>query len=135
MENASKALIIAGAILIAILLISVGIMVMNSMNKPLDQASQEADAQAVQIFNAKFSPYMGKDKTVQTLKSVYSLAQSQGIAVFYKDEPHSTGSSGVHALTDIATYAESGKKYDINALNGDDGKITKIYVYKQEEQQ
>ena len=42
MENASKALIIAGAILIAILLISVGILVMNSVNKPIDEAANEA---------------------------------------------------------------------------------------------
>ena len=68
MENASKALIIAGAILIAILLISVGIMVMNSMNKPLDQASQEADSQAVRMFNEKFSNYAGKGKKASDIK-------------------------------------------------------------------
>ena len=54
MENASKALIIAGASLVSILLISVGILVMNSMNKPIEQAGREADSQSAQIFNSQF---------------------------------------------------------------------------------
>lgn len=39
MENASKALIIAGAVLISILLISVGILLMNSSNDMSGTAS------------------------------------------------------------------------------------------------
>ena len=70
MENASKALIIAGAILIAILLISVGIMVMNSVNKPLDEVTSEADSQSAQMFNSKFANYAGSGKST---KEVYSL--------------------------------------------------------------
>ena len=51
MENASKALIIAGAILIAILLISLGIIMFNSSSGTTDQAentsaAMEAGAQA-----------------------------------------------------------------------------------------
>ena len=68
MENASKALIIAGAILIAILLISVGIMVMNSMNKPIDEIGTEADSQKAQMFNAKFTSYAGKDKSASQIR-------------------------------------------------------------------
>ena len=70
MENASKALIIAGAILIAILLISVGILVMNSMNKPIDQSSSEATSQAAQMFNSKFTVYEGKGKSAQDVKGL-----------------------------------------------------------------
>lgn len=44
MENASKALIIAGAILISILLISLGIIMFNSSKGTTDQASNTAGA-------------------------------------------------------------------------------------------
>ena len=44
MENASKALIIAGAILISILLISVGIMVMNSTDEVTGGMQQQMDS-------------------------------------------------------------------------------------------
>ena len=76
MENASKALIIAGAILISILLISVGIIVMNSINKPVDQAGTTADAQAIEMFNSRFSGYIGKGQTAQAMKSLINTAKS-----------------------------------------------------------
>lgn len=44
MENASKALIIAGAILISILLISLGIIMFNSSKGTTDQAEGTASA-------------------------------------------------------------------------------------------
>lgn len=44
MENASKALIIAGAILISILLISLGIIMFNSSKSTTDQASKAGTA-------------------------------------------------------------------------------------------
>ncbi len=44
MENASKALIIAGAILISILLISLGIIMYNASTGTTDQASNTASA-------------------------------------------------------------------------------------------
>lgn len=58
MENASKALIIAGAILLAILLISLGIMIFNQAQ---DTVSNSGMAQAeMQAFNNKFLKYEGK---------------------------------------------------------------------------
>lgn len=44
MENASKALIIAGAILISILLISLGIIMFNASKGTTDQANRTANA-------------------------------------------------------------------------------------------
>ena len=80
MENASKALIIAGAILIAILLISVGIVVMNSVNKPVSEVSKEGNSQAVQMFNSKIQLYGGNNKTAQELKSLCMVVQSSNTA-------------------------------------------------------
>ena len=59
MENASKALIIAGAILISILLISVGIMIMNASNGVTSGAQDQMDAVAIQQFNSRWDAYNG----------------------------------------------------------------------------
>ena len=59
MENASKALIIAGAILLAILLISLGIMVYNQASGVV--ASTAMDEVAVTSFNKKFTQYEGSN--------------------------------------------------------------------------
>ena len=58
MENASKALIIAGAILLSILLISLGIMIFNQAQDPTKNSGM-SQAQ-VSAFNNKFSKYEGK---------------------------------------------------------------------------
>ena len=135
MENASKALIIAGAILIAILLISVGIMVMNSMNKPLDQASQEAASQAAQMYNSKFTGYAGTKKTAIEVKQLLTIVQANNgsdkkhiIHATYRNgnagtefittRPRSTGytTSYNKSIGDIIAAIENGKTYTIQIL-------------------
>ena len=60
MENASKALIIAGAILLAILLISLGIMIFNQAQ---DTVNNSGMSQAeITAFNNKFLKYEGKQR-------------------------------------------------------------------------
>ena len=60
MENASKALIIAGAILLSILLISLGIMIFNQAQ---DTVSNSGMKQAeITAFNNKFTKYEGTQK-------------------------------------------------------------------------
>ena len=85
MENASKALIIAGAILVAILLISVGIIIMNSINEPLQEAQDKSNSQAAQMFNYKYQQYSGPDKTAQEAKALITLINSN------TDEKHKIG--------------------------------------------
>lgn len=60
MENASKALIIAGAILLSILLISLGIMVYNNAKGTVNNAN--LDSETAQAFNTKFTQYGGTQR-------------------------------------------------------------------------
>lgn len=60
MENASKALIIAGAILIALLLISVGIMIFNSSSGLFGSATAKMSEQEKSMFNQEYLMYEGK---------------------------------------------------------------------------
>lgn len=62
MENASKALLIAGAILIAILLIAIGMMVFNSASGVIDTASSGMSDHEKTLHNKKFTIYEGKQK-------------------------------------------------------------------------
>lgn len=76
MENASKALIIAGAILISILLISVGILVMNSTGNMQDEVGKTSDTMATQTFNSQFTTYEGDSIRASQVKSLLSLIKS-----------------------------------------------------------
>lgn len=69
MENATKALIIAGAILVSILIISIGIVIVNAGMGVQDVATGKMDAQAIQAFNATFINYSGEQRgsSVKTL--------------------------------------------------------------------
>ncbi len=57
MENASKALIIAGAILVSILIISVGVMIFGQAKESID--SQKLDDVTLQSFNSPYESYEG----------------------------------------------------------------------------
>ncbi len=83
MENASKALIIAGAILLAILLISLGIFVFDSVN--LEEYLNGMDKQSAEIFNGQFTEYSGTitgDQAVTLANKAFSSAAGEeGVAV------------------------------------------------------
>ena len=57
MENASKALIIAGAILLSILIISLGILIFSQAQDTINSVNMSE--QEIQAFNNKFTPYQG----------------------------------------------------------------------------
>ena len=78
MENASKALIIAGAILLAILIISLGILVYNQASDTVDEAN--LDSESLQTFNAKFLDYAGSNQSAATVNSLISLINSSNSA-------------------------------------------------------
>ena len=63
MENASKALIIAGAILLAILIISLGILIYNQASGIVSNNSM--DEVDIQTFNNKFTQYGGNQRGIQ----------------------------------------------------------------------
>lgn len=70
MENASKALLIAGAILICILLIAVAMYIYNSATSSLDTAVNKMSSQDKDMYNAAVKPYIGdsiKGSAVKTM--------------------------------------------------------------------
>lgn len=70
MENATKALIIAGAILIAILLITIGIKILNSTKGTVDSSQATMDATAITTFNSQFTGFLNKNLTIAQVNSL-----------------------------------------------------------------
>ena len=82
MENASKALIIAGAILLAILIISLGIMIYNQASGVVNNnAMSEVD---ISTFNQKFTQYQGPNVRGAQVNSL--LQQIQNNNITYQDD-------------------------------------------------
>ena len=135
MENASKALIIAGAILIAILLITIGINVMDSINDPMDQAKDSSQSQAQQIFNAPFTGYLGEKQKASSVKALMTaIASSNGtnpdhqVKVFNGDKlPSTCPASGDVQPGEVQASVNNQKTYKVQALY-EKGYITAIYV-------
>lgn len=86
MENASKALIIAGAILLAIIIIAMGMLVVNQGRSTASEAN--LDAETAQAFNTKISQYCGTAKTGSTMNSLMDVISSSNGAQKGKSSPH-----------------------------------------------
>ena len=68
MENSSKALLIAGCVLIAILLISVGMNLFNSSSQTSEQVESTTKATDVTMFNSKFLKFVSTSTTSSKAK-------------------------------------------------------------------
>ena len=124
MENASKALIIAGAILIAILLIGVGMYVYNSSMKPIDQSGQQMDAQAVQMFNARIEQYVGtglRAAQVRTCMSEVNALSQSATNNTITVTGAGTGLSGKSGAANIMNALTTNGKYDMSVTYGGPG--------------
>ena len=125
MENASNALIIAGAILISILLISVGVLVMNSINPMKDSAQKRSEAMASESFNAQFTSYEGEQSGSQ-VRAMFSAVNASNAAnpdhqvKVVKDD-------GTTEIKNASGYATN-KKYTIEIITYDAGYASVIQV-------
>ncbi len=72
MENASKALIIAGAILLSILIISLGILVYNNAKGAVEDAN--LSDQEIASYNSKFSGFIGQNKSPEMVEQLLQVA-------------------------------------------------------------
>lgn len=140
MENASKALIIAGAILLSILIISLGLIVFNQAKQTIGNANlSEAE---ITSFNAQFTSYEGgsvsgtdvnaliekvslsnttnaADQTGKYIKMTYTDKSSTAVELNADDN----GASG------DATKVRTGKKYTVTMTkDAKSGLINKITV-------
>lgn len=109
MENASKALIIAGAILISILLISVGVLIMNSTGNTQASVEDNANQIAKRTFNSNFTPYEGENQSASQIRALRSAVEASNASSEKQVTLDMTGvsltSSGKYKVT-ITAYAD-----------------------------
>lgn len=75
MENASKALIMAGGVLIGVLIISLGVYLFVSFGQTSAEIHSQNSQKQVDQFNAKFTSYENNDKlTIHDLITVTNFA-------------------------------------------------------------
>lgn len=74
MENASKALIIAGAILLSILIIALGVFVFNQAKGAMSNTG--LDDQKAAAFNQKFEAYEGKKVSGSQVKALIDIVRT-----------------------------------------------------------
>ena len=147
MENASKALIIAGAILLSIAIIGVGMAVFNNASEAITGA--DVSSEEVTAYNSDFTSYEGnvrgsRAKTLITTVRQHNLnAQddSEKIQVLNSgadnmDVPVQDvdveGATTTAYLTEFANGLQSGRTYTVSfGLDPTSGKITTIYIVEQ----
>lgn len=106
MENASKALIIAGAILLAILIISLGLLVYNQAKETV--GSVNLDQQEIEVFNSKFTSFEGTGKSGSQVNSLISTV----IASNQQAINDNTGTYICIGFPSISSLDKGGEKYD-----------------------
>ena len=116
MENASKALIIAGAILISILLIAISMYVYTSAQGTVTQAGAQMTAQEKDMYNAKINSYVGNSKAGIDVKSLIDAVISSNNAnmedsgKFIAIEAKNIGNNVAFTGTGAPTWSNNGTK-------------------------
>lgn len=76
MENASNALLMAGAVLIGVLILSAGVYLFTQFSSTSHQISEQLTASQISQFNSQFTKYDGReDITAHTIVSICNLAK------------------------------------------------------------
>lgn len=120
MENASKALIIAGAILLSILIIGLGMYIYQQASGVMGDTG--LDSTKAQTYNQEFLQYEGTKTGSQTRALVQAIINhnrsyqddySQQITITFGDNAAATGQA-VEATETSHSYADVTGKYTVN---------------------
>ena len=130
MENASKALIIAGAILLSILIISLGIMIFNSAKG----AANTDQLQGVEIssFNEQFTQYEREKVRGAQINSLISTIRNNNVTNEDRQVKLVFPDAGVDkaiGASDPVTKASTGKVYKVScAMDPDTGLVNTVTI-------
>lgn len=147
MENASKALIIVGAVLIAITIISLGLLLYTNLRQTTDDYTTRLDTVETQKYNSSFEPFLGrKNITIQEIITVYGVAKQKelGTKVFLKTLSDSqkeitaewTQEDENKALSEYIYFSNAGNEKNLFECTeikyfenekADNGKVSEIY--------
>lgn len=152
MENASKALIMAGAILIAMIIVSLSIFTFSKMGEKVKEKTDMTEEE-IKMFNSKITPYLGKQSGTQVnvliqyvISNNISVAQKNDISKAIKITFPYEGAQNTIGVKEesskLKVYYEpnengkrvvtgSSEKYKVKGTYDDNGLITVINVTKE----
>ena len=84
MENASKALIIAGAILISILIVGLGVIIYNNVSGIAQSGT--LDAQEIQAHNSPFEGYFGNNVSGSNVRALLTQVSANNNSAAANDD-------------------------------------------------
>ena len=122
MENATKALLIAAAVLVAILIISLGIGIFNMASEQVNNAGDLSEYE-IQQFNEKFTQYEGTSVSASDVNAMikavfnHNLAQddSRKRVAIYLDNTMIMGSLTSFDGSESPANVPAGKRYKVYA--------------------
>lgn len=111
MDNASKALIMAGAILISLALVGLGVYIFSISSDLQGNAGQTMDVMAAQTTNNQISNYEGVKVRGSNVKALFSLVDTLNVQqVFPVNIRYGAETSGTHTWVATGTsYLDSGE--------------------------
>lgn len=132
MENATKALLIAGSVLIAILLIAMGVKILSSTSGTTESTQKVMDATAVNTFNSQFASYAGQQSATNikalVQKVIVSNANNSKHIVYVYDYHKLNGTSNVNQLSQYISNGVTSGNHKVDLKYGSDGYINYIYI-------
>ena len=140
MENASKALLIAGAILVVILIIAVGMIVYNSSRGTIDEAVSQMSAQEVSMYNSQFTTYEGDRANASQVRSLLDVIQTNNkkntnttaktVKITFSDAKTGDNFSKTTETDAVKAKVISGKFYTISCSDDEpaDGLISLVTI-------
>lgn len=133
MENASKAMLIAGAILVAIMVVALGVNIFNKASSAADPSA--LDATEVSMFNSKFEGYEGQQlgTNVKTLlsKMISNAGANKGDEdKLPKVKLNSTGTedNSINHIGEVKSQIVSTREYNVTFEYASNGLIVKIQI-------
>lgn len=134
MENASKALIIAGSILIAIMIISLGIVIFNNFGGTAKKMAN-MDKQEIAAFNSKITPYVGNHVSGTQVNTLLQYCLSVNMSAKQSGNTYQaiTVDGGLISLDkDSQSYDRvqtgTGVSYKVDAKTDKNGLMTTITI-------
>ena len=124
MENASKALIIAGAILLSILLISLGILIFNQAQDTVSNSGM--DQAAITAFNNKFLKYEGT-QSGSVVKSLINEAIASNADESLPDVTINSKKPGEDAIAK-SSYFSASNNYEVSIDSYSGGMVKNIKI-------
>ena len=81
MENASKALLMAGGILIGILILALMVTLFASARNLSKEYETTKKSEAIQQFNVNFTKYLGQDLTIHQVVTICNFARLNNVII------------------------------------------------------